>query len=115
MQAPDQDPLATRRQPPSIATHYMRYSTSNAIVMLADFISFPILTRLLDNTQFGILRYYETWMMIGVAIVKLGAQHAILRFYPYDGDALGCARSAPTWCCCRWRCRRCCGPWARWH
>lgn len=74
------------RQRPGIATHYLRYSISNGLVMLAGFISFPILTRFLDNTQFGILRYYETLMLLGVAITKLGTPHAIVRFYPYNGD-----------------------------
>src|SRR5688572_23056950 len=72
---------------PGIATHYLRYSFSNGMVMLAGFISFPILTRLLDNTQFGILRYYETMMLLGVAVLKLGTPHSIVRFYPYSGDA----------------------------
>lgn len=74
------------RERPSIVTHYLRYSISNGLVMLAGFISFPILTRFLDNTQFGILRYYETLMLLGVAIIKLGTPHAIVRFYPYDGN-----------------------------
>ena len=82
--AQDMEPDPVRR--PGIATHYLRYSISNGTVMLAGFISFPILTRLLDNTQFGILRYYETLMLVGVAICKLGAPHAIVRFYPYAGD-----------------------------
>jgi len=76
----------TRRRP-GIATHYLRYSFSNGMVMLAGFISFPILTRFLDNTQFGILRYYDTLMLLGVAALKLGTPHAIVRFYPYHGDA----------------------------
>lgn len=75
------------RRRPSLATHYLRYSVSNGLVLLLGFISFPILTRLLDNTQFGLLRYYETFMVLGVAIAKLGTPHAIVRFYPYDGDA----------------------------
>jgi O-antigen/teichoic acid export membrane protein len=69
-----------------IGTHYLRYSTANILVMAAGLISFPVLTRLLDNTQYGILGYYETWVMMAVAVAKLGAQHAILRFYPFDGD-----------------------------
>lgn len=69
-----------------MTTHYLRYSMSNALVLLAGFISFPILTRLLDNAQFGILRYYETFMVVGVALIKLGAPHAIIRLYPYDAD-----------------------------
>lgn len=72
-----------------VGTHYLRYSTASILVMLAGLISFPLLTRLLDNTQYGILGYYETWLMIGVAVAKLGAQHAILRFYPYQDEARG--------------------------
>lgn len=82
-----EEPVAAPHRRPGIATHYLRYSFSNGMVMLAGFISFPILTRLLDNTQFGILRYYDTLMVLGVALVKLGTPHAIVRFYPYDGDA----------------------------
>jgi len=78
-------PAAPRR--PGIATHYLRYSISNGLILLAGFISFPILTRLLDNTQFGLLRYYETAMLLGVATAKLGVPHAIVRFYPYAGGA----------------------------
>ncbi|GAB3384672.1 lipopolysaccharide biosynthesis protein [Lysobacter fragariae] len=86
-QGVDEDTLELPRQRPGIATHYLRYSISNGLVMLAGFISFPILTRFLDNTQFGILRYYDTLMLLGVAIIKFGTPHAIVRFYPYDGDA----------------------------
>ena len=79
-------------------THYLRYSTANALVLLAGLISFPALTRLLDNTQYGILGYYETWVMMAVAFAKLGAQHAIIRFYPHDGDrgADGAVRNQPV-------------------
>jgi len=69
-----------------LSTHYLRYSTGSALVMLAGFVSFPILTRLLDNTQYGILGYYDTWVLIAVAIGKLGAQHTVLRFYPHGED-----------------------------
>lgn len=81
----DTENLAAARRRPGIATHYLRYSMSNALVMLAGFISFPILTRLLSNTEFGVLRYYETWMLLGVSLIKLGSQHSIVRFYPYQG------------------------------
>ena len=84
---PEAAPEPRAQQRPSLATHYVRYSVSNALVLLVGFISFPILTRLLDNTQFGLLRYYETFMLLGVAIAKLGVPHAIVRFYPYHGDA----------------------------
>lgn len=69
-----------------VATHYLRYSTGNLLVIMAGLVSFPVLTRLLDNTQYGILGYYDTWVLMAVAVGKLGAQHAILRFYPHGGD-----------------------------
>lgn len=84
--APASDQGTVPPQRPGLGTHYLRYSMSNGMVLLAGFISFPVLTRLLDNSQFGILRYYDTWMLLGVAIMKLGSQHSIVRFYPYDGD-----------------------------
>lgn len=72
---------------PGFATHYLRYSTGNLLVILAGLASFPILTRLLDNSQYGILNYYDSWVLMAVAFGKLGAQHAIMRFYPHGGDA----------------------------
>ena len=71
---------------PGFATHYLRYSTGNLLVIVAGLVSFPILTRLLDNKQYGILNYYDSWVLMAVAFGKLGAQHAIMRFYPHGGD-----------------------------
>lgn len=85
--APAASPLPAKKS--GVGTHYLRYSTASVLVMLAGLVSFPLLTRLLDNTQYGILGYYETWLMIAVAVAKLGAQHAILRFYPYHDEANG--------------------------
>lgn len=73
--------------PPGLGTHYVRYSAANLFVMLAGIVSFPILTRLLDNTQYGILGYYEAWVAIAVAVAKLGTQHSLVRFYPFQGSA----------------------------
>lgn len=84
-QAPG-SPVRDARKPPSVGTHYMRYSVGSLLVMVAGFVSFPILTRLLDNTQYGILGYYNTWVLIAIALAKLGGQHAIIRFYPHDAD-----------------------------
>ncbi|HEX4481494.1 MAG TPA: oligosaccharide flippase family protein [Rudaea sp.] len=68
---------------PGVATHYLRYMVGNVLVMIAGFVSFPIMTRLLDNGQYGILGYFDAWLLILVAVFKLGAQHTILRFYPH--------------------------------
>jgi O-antigen/teichoic acid export membrane protein len=69
----------------SVATHSLRYVGGNVLVMIAGFVSFPIMTRLLDNGQYGILGYFDAWLLILVAVFKLGAQHTILRFYPHVG------------------------------
>lgn len=80
---------ARARPPTDVGTHYLRYSSANLMVLLAGFVSFPLLTRLLDNTQYGILGYFETWVMLAVAVAKLGAQHSIIRFYPSGSDDRG--------------------------
>lgn len=71
----------------SVGTHYLRYSTANLAVLLAGFVSFPLLTRLLDNTQYGILGYFETWVALAVALLKFGSQHSVMRLYPHGADA----------------------------
>lgn len=71
---------------PGVGMHFLRYSIGSVLVMLAGFVSFPILTRLLDNTQYGIMGYFNTWVLIAIALAKLGGQHAVIRFYPHDGS-----------------------------
>ena len=77
---------------PSLGTHYSRYLAGNVLVLIASFISFPVLTRLLDNREYGIFGYFDTWLLVLLAIVKLGAQHSIIRFYPH-GQAPSALRS----------------------
>jgi len=75
------------RKLPTVAGHYLRYSVGSFLVLVAGFVSFPILTRLLDNTQYGILGYVDTWIGLALGIAKLGAQHSILRYYPHRAEA----------------------------
>lgn len=75
--------------PTGIGTHYLRYSVANLVVLLGGLVSFPVLTRLLDNAEYGIMGYFNTWMMIAIAVAKFGGQHAVLRFHPHDGDPRG--------------------------
>lgn len=77
---------------PSLGTHYRRYMVGNVLVLIAGFISFPALTRLLDNRQYGIFGYFDTWLLLLVAVLKLGGQHAIVRFYPHGKDAAALQR-----------------------
>jgi O-antigen/teichoic acid export membrane protein len=75
---------------PSIATHYLRYAVGNALILLAGFVSYPILTRLLSYAQYGVLGYFDAWMLFLTAVIKLGSQHSAVRFYPHGAspDAL---------------------------
>ena len=82
----------TERARVSVATHYVRYALGNVLVMIAGFVSFPIMTRLLDTGQYGIFGYYDAWLLILAGLFKLGAQHTILRFYPHAGGAQALAR-----------------------
>lgn len=88
LQAPSHapHPVSRDRVRAGIATHYLRYLGTNAAVVAAGFVSFPLMARLLDNRQFGLLGYYEAWGLLLAALLKLGTQHAILRFYPHGGD-----------------------------
>lgn len=86
MSSPAITPSPSAPQRVGIGTHYARYSIANVLVLLAGFVSFPALTRLLDNHEYGILGYFETWVMLAVAIAKFGAQHSIIRFYPAVDD-----------------------------
>jgi O-antigen/teichoic acid export membrane protein len=72
---------------PGLATHFSRYLGGNLLAVVASFISFPVLTRLLDNEQYGILGYFDAWLMGLLAVVKLGAQHSTTRFYPHGNPA----------------------------
>jgi len=88
--------MSTDRQtgPASLFTHYLRYLGANGLAVIAGFVSFPIMARLLDNHQFGVLGYYEAWLLLIVGMLKLGAQHAIVRHYPHGRpEALRAFRS----------------------
>src|SRR5258708_36856319 len=75
-----------------VAPHYVRYGLGNVLVMIAGFVSFPIMTRLRDTGQYGLFGYYDAWLLILAGLFKLGAQHTILRFYPHAGGAPALAR-----------------------
>jgi O-antigen/teichoic acid export membrane protein len=72
---------------PGIATHFLRYSVGSVLVMLAGVVSFPVMARLLDYTQYGLLGIFDSVLLVLAAIFKFGGQHAALRFYPHRGEA----------------------------
>ncbi|WHZ20177.1 MAG: hypothetical protein OJF55_002326 [Rhodanobacteraceae bacterium] len=77
---------------PGIATHFMRYTIGSVLVMVAGFVSFPIMARLLDYTQYGLLGVFDSALLILAAVFKFGSQHSILRFYPHRGGEGALAR-----------------------
>jgi O-antigen/teichoic acid export membrane protein len=72
---------------PGIATHFLRYSLGSVLVMLAGLVSFPVMARLLDYTQYGLLGIFDSVLLVLAAVFKFGGQHAALRFYPHRGEA----------------------------
>lgn len=77
---------------PGIATHFLRYSLGSVLVMLAGFVSFPVMARLLDYTQYGLLGIFDSTLLLLAAVFKFGGQHTVLRFYPHRGGARALAR-----------------------
>jgi|SRR6185312_12594448 len=72
---------------PGIGTHFLRYSVGGVLVMLAGFVSFPVMARLLDYAQYGLLGIFDSALLLLAALFKFGGQHAILRLYPHRGGA----------------------------
>jgi O-antigen/teichoic acid export membrane protein len=78
----------------SFAHHFALYALANVLVLAAGFVSFPITTRLLSSEEFGVLSYWESGMLVLVALLKLGASDGAMRFYPHKGEADGMRRYA---------------------
>jgi O-antigen/teichoic acid export membrane protein len=66
--------------------HLSRYALGNIFALGAGLVSFPVTTRLLDNSQFGILSYFDTYILILAAILKFGCGDTLVRFYPHGGS-----------------------------
>lgn len=76
--------VAPTFQPPSVLRHYLRYLNSNVLIAVAGFVSFPIMTRYLDEQEYGKFGYWQSYLLIWVAVLKLGMQHSISRLYASD-------------------------------
>lgn len=63
------------------AAHTSNYTISSVLVTLAGLVSFPILTRILDVGEYGVMNLIATALSLMVGIAKLGMQHSTLRFY----------------------------------
>lgn len=70
----------------SFAKHFALYAASNILVLAAGLVSFPITTRLLTSAEFGVLSYWESGLLLLVAILKFGASDGAIRFYPHHSS-----------------------------
>jgi O-antigen/teichoic acid export membrane protein len=61
--------------------HASHYTVGNLLMMVAGLVSFPILTRLFSVADYGTMSLVSTLLLVGVAVGKLGIQHAAVRFH----------------------------------
>ena len=66
----------------TLVTQALGYFSGQFLVVLAGFISFPILTRILTVSDYGVLSYVSSLMVLMAAFSKMGLQHSAVRFYP---------------------------------
>ncbi len=57
------------------------YFVGNLFVILAGFISFPIMTRIFSPKDYGVFSLAIISISLGVSLAKCGLQHSALRFY----------------------------------
>ncbi|MBV5341857.1 MAG: oligosaccharide flippase family protein [Deltaproteobacteria bacterium] len=77
----------------------LTYSVVQVLVLAASLISFPILTRVLSVSEYGILGLCNTLLLFGAAFAKLGLQNSIVRFYAhYRREMKLDAFFATIWC-----------------
>lgn len=58
------------------------YALAQVLGLVASLVSFPILTRILNISEYGILGLCNTILLFGTAASKLGLQNSIVRFFP---------------------------------
>jgi O-antigen/teichoic acid export membrane protein len=58
-----------------------QYLLGQGLIMLAGFASFPILTRILSVSEYGVLSLVTTTVSILLAFSKLGLNHSSVRYY----------------------------------
>ena len=62
-------------------SHLRNYASAGVVTALAGLISFPILTRNLSVSDYGIVGLLTASLTLFIAVGKLGMQHAVVRFY----------------------------------
>ncbi len=61
----------------------LTYSVVQVLALAASLISFPVLTRVLTVSEYGVLGLCNTLLLFGAAFAKFGLQNSIVRFYAH--------------------------------
>lgn len=61
----------------------LTYTVVQILALAASLISFPVLTRVLTVSEYGVLGLCNTLLLFGAAFAKLGLQNSIIRFYAH--------------------------------
>ena len=59
----------------------LSYSVSQVLCFAASLVSFPVLTRILTLSEYGVLALCNTTLLFGCAVAKFGLQNSIVRYY----------------------------------
>ncbi len=81
----------------SFLAHFMTIGLGTLINMILGLITTPVLTRVVDPTEYGQLSMFTTYTSIAVMILCLGLDQALVRFY-YDKDDLNYKRTLLRLC-----------------
>jgi O-antigen/teichoic acid export membrane protein len=65
----------------TLARHTRNYSFASVLTTVAGLISFPILTRVLEVQDYGVMNLVASALAFAVGLGKLGMAHATLRFH----------------------------------
>lgn len=60
----------------------LQYGSGSGLALLASLISYPLLTRLFSQSDYGLMALISSTVFGFVALGKMGLQHAAVRFYP---------------------------------
>ena len=69
----------------SVLSHFVTIGAGTFINMLLSFLTTPIITRLVDPTEYGQLSIFTIYTGIALMVLCIGLDQALVRYY-YDKD-----------------------------
>jgi O-antigen/teichoic acid export membrane protein len=60
----------------------LQYGSGSGLILVASLISYPVLTRIFSQAEYGLMALLSSTIFGFVALSKLGLQHAAIRFFP---------------------------------